>query len=141
MDTKLSINHFALPGNMAEQDISTGYTRYGLFPERRGDEFMHLQKLPGSRALVIVILLAGLFLVPVAMADVPGAMSYGIRGVSGAVSTEPSLSAGSGQYMLGSISAFGVVHSQSSSSKIDYSQTVSASGKITSFSYSFHYEG
>ncbi len=102
---------------------------------------MYVQKLPGSRALVIAMLLVGLLLVPVAMADMPGSLSYGINAVPGSSFTGPAHFAGSGDYMLGSISAWGAVHGQTSTSKIDYSQTVSASGMIKSFSYSFHYQG
>ncbi|MEI6293128.1 MAG: hypothetical protein WCP36_05570 [Methanomicrobiales archaeon] len=102
---------------------------------------MNIQKLPGSRALFIAVLFMGVFLVPVALADVPGALSYDIKELSGATSTQQTDLLGSGQYTHGSISAWGAVHSQSPSSKLDYSQTVSASGLIKSFAYSFHYEG
>jgi hypothetical protein len=106
-----------------------------------GEELMNMQKLPGSRALLIAVLLMGLLLVPVAMADVPGALSYGIKGISGAALTQPAYHTGSGQYMLGSISAYGIVNSQTPSSHFTYSTVVSASGKITNFAFTFNYEG
>ena len=56
-------------------------------------------------------------------------------------SAQPALTTVSGPYALGSVSAYGGVSSRSPSSHIDYFETVSASGKITSFAFSFHYEG
>jgi hypothetical protein len=102
---------------------------------------MNVLKLPGSRILLIAVLVMGLFLAPVALADVPGAFSYGIKGYSGALSAQPALTTVSGPYALGSVSAYGAVSSRTPSSHLDYSQTVSASGKITNFAFSFHYEG
>jgi len=101
---------------------------------------MNVLKLPGSRILLIAVLMMGLFLAPVALADMPGAFSYGINGFSGA-STQPALNSVSGQYALGSVSAYGAVSSRTPSQHLDYSQTVSARGKITNFAFSFHYEG
>ena len=102
---------------------------------------MNILKLPGSRALLIAVLIMGIFLAPAALADVPGALSYGIKGFSGATSAQPALTTMSGPYALGSVSAYGGVSSRSPSSQLAYSEAVSASGKITSFSFSFHYEG
>ena len=102
---------------------------------------MNILKLPGIRILLIAVIVVGLFLAPVALADVPGSLSYGIKGLSGAAYTQPALTTVSGPYALGSVSAYGGVNSLSPSSHLDYSQTVSASGKITSFAFSFHYEG
>jgi len=102
---------------------------------------MNILKLPGSRALLIAVLVMGLFLAPVALADMPGALSYGIKGFSGATSSQPAFTTVSGPYALGSVSAYGGVSSRSPSSQLAYSEVVSASGKITSFSFSFHYEG
>jgi hypothetical protein len=102
---------------------------------------MNILKLPGSRALLIALIVMGIFLAPVALADVPGSLLYGIKGIPGGTSAQPALTTISGPYALGSVSAFGGVSSRSPSSHLDYSQTVSASGKITSFSFAFHYEG
>jgi hypothetical protein len=103
---------------------------------------MKILKLPGSRVLLIAAIVMGLFLAPVALATTPVAWSYGIKGPSGVTtSVQPAVNTVSGQYALGSVSAYGDVSSRSPSSHIDYSETVSASGKITSFAFSFHYEG
>jgi hypothetical protein len=110
-------------------------------PGEKGDEIMNILKLPGSRALLIAIIVMGLLLAPVALADMPGALSYGMKGLSGATSVQPAFTTISGPYALGSVSAYGGVSSRTPSSHLDYSQTVSASGKITSFAFSFHYEG
>jgi hypothetical protein len=102
---------------------------------------MNILKLPGSRALLIAVLIMGLFLAPAALAAVPGALSYGIKEYSGATSAQPAFTTVPGPYALGSVSAYGGVSSRSPSSQLAYSEVVSASGKITSFSFSFHYEG
>lgn len=112
-----------------------------MFPEKKGDKIMDILKLPGIRVLLIATLVMGLFLAPVALAAVPGALSYGIKGLPGAGSAQPAWTTVSGPYALGSVSAYGGVSSRTPSSRLDYSQTVSASGKITSFAFSFHYEG
>lgn len=104
-------------------------------------KIMKVLKLPGSRILLIAMLVMGLFLAPVALADVQGAFLYGIKGFPGASSAQPALTTVSGPYALGSVSAYGAVSSRTPSSHLDYSETVSASGKITNFAFSFHYEG
>ncbi len=112
-----------------------------LVSGEKGDDFMNILKLPGSRVLLIAVIVAGLFIAPAALADVP-AWSYGIKALPGATtSAQPALTTVSGPYALGSVSAYGGVSSRSPSSHIDYFETVSASGKITSFAFSFHYEG
>ncbi len=102
---------------------------------------MNIYKLPGSRVLIIAMIVLGLFLAPVALADVPGAWLYGMKGLPGATSVQPAWTSFPGQYALGSVSAYGSASSRTSNSSLVFSETASASGKITSFSYSFHYEG
>ena len=103
---------------------------------------MNMLKLPGIRVLLIATIVTGLFLAPVALAATPVAWSYGIKGPSGATtSVQPAFTTFSAPYALGSVSSYGGVSSRSPSSKLDYFETVSASGKITNFASSFHYEG
>jgi len=103
---------------------------------------MNLFKLPGSRVLLIATIVMGLLLAPVALAATPVAWSYGIKGPSGATtSATPAFTTVSGPYALGSVSAYGGVSSRTPSSRLDYFETVSASGKITNFAFSVHYEG
>jgi len=136
----ISMNYFALPG---DQHHTTGYRPdvCGFVTGEKGDEFMNILKLPGSRVLLIAVIMMGLFIAPVALADVPGALSYGIKGFSGAASAEPAWTTVSGPYAMGSVSAYARGSTQTPSSHLDFSQTVSASGKITSFSFSVHYGG
>ena len=102
---------------------------------------MNMLKLPGRRILLIAVIVMGLFLSPVAVADVPVALLYGMEALPGAPSAQPAWDTVSEPYALGSVSAYGSVSSRTPSSHLTFSEMVSASGKITSFSYSFHYEG
>ena len=99
---------------------------------------MNIENRPESRILLIAVIMAGLLLTPVALADTAGSLNYDVSGVS----AQPAWQTGSGPVPAqGTVTAYGSVSSQTSSSRIQYTQTVSASGKITSFAFSFHYEG
>lgn len=102
---------------------------------------MNILKLPGCRSLLIAMIVMGLFFAPVVLAEVPESLLYGMEELSGASAAQPAWVMLSGPYALGSVSAYGSVSSWTPSSHLDFSETAAASGKITSFSYSFHYEG
>ncbi|MCX6700435.1 MAG: hypothetical protein NTV68_11010 [Methanomicrobiales archaeon] len=102
---------------------------------------MNILELPGRRILLIAVIVMGLFLSPVAVADVPVALLYGMEVLPGAAPAQPAWDTVLEPYALGSVSAYGGASSQTPSSDLTFSETVSASGKITSFSYSFHYGG
>ena len=106
---------------------------------------MKNRSVPGCTALFMAVLMFGLIVAPAVSADGPGSLSYQISGPAGGTLQQASpvwQSFAPGSYpMIGSVYAFGSVSSRSPSSQIEYHETVSAEGLITSFEYSFHYEG
>lgn len=106
---------------------------------------MNYRTVPDSRTLIMAALTLGLIMAPAVFADGPGSLSYTVSGPSGGSIQQNSPAwqvFAPGSYpMIGSVSAFGSVNSWSPSSHIEYHEVVSAEGQITSFEYSFHYEG
>jgi hypothetical protein len=100
---------------------------------------------PGSRALIIAVILLGLVMVPAVLADGPGSLSYNVAAPAGGsvLQFNPVWQTfAPGSYpTIGSVYAFGSVHSRTHSSTIEFSESVSADGQISNFEYSFHYVG
>jgi hypothetical protein len=135
---------FALPGDLGN-DTRAIITREKGISGEKGDIHMQNRIPPGSRALLIAVILLGFIMVPAVLADVPGSLSYSIAAPAGGSVSQfnpvwQTFTPGS-YPTIGSVYAFGSVHSRTPSSSIEFFESVSADGQISNFEYSFHYVG